>query len=596
MITPFSSAGEIYAEALANFKAKKYDVAVVYFEKAWRKNPCVGDFMELAYCHMNGFGTPKNAVRCFEIINAVAQRGNVVAQNNLGYLYYNGIGVRQDLAEGIRWFESAADKGYDEAKYTLAKIYHDKSSEKPVYAAKSRMYIKALAAKSYKDSADLLRQWNSVLSADEANGMSTVDVYNRGCCWMNGSDGYSVDYEEAIRWFAYAAARDYANAYTNMGWCLDQLHRNKEACDAYFRGANLGSVMCMRNLANNIHAGCGWPKDDVAVKAYLRMAYSNGDSKALEKLYQWYPDERSADIIKQHLSRAEAGDIQSLRLVALACRDMQETENAFDWAVKANRHIDDANIKAIIANEFFKHVVSLPDTDWDSRMDYAPTLVRLYTDCDALGGISDVSVLEQMAITFRMVVDNYDQFYEHWNEMMPYEWYVERGRYYQGRAAEAGSMLAMFSLGVDYKDGERYAEAIRCFEACADTYAEAYLYLAKIYSRKGSGCEDEDKAIRYCHKCIDSDLSDGLKGECYALMASICLLGERVDTIKVVEYSRKGMALGNNDCKALFALMKLHGTGGVVADRALAIKMYREARNAGSNYAYNLRKMFGDDD
>ena len=87
MITPFSSAGEIYAEALANFKAKKYDVAVVYFEKAWRKNPCVGDFMGLAYCHMNGFGTPKNATRCFEIINAVAQRGNVVAQNNLGYLY-----------------------------------------------------------------------------------------------------------------------------------------------------------------------------------------------------------------------------------------------------------------------------------------------------------------------------------------------------------------------------------------------------------------------------------------------------------------------------------------------------------------------------
>ncbi|MDY3932880.1 MAG: tetratricopeptide repeat protein, partial [Muribaculaceae bacterium] len=159
MITPFSSAGEIYAEALANFKAKKYEVAVVYFEKAWRKNPGVGDFVELAYCHMNGFGTPKNAARCFEIINVVAQRGNVVAQNNLGYLYYNGIGVEQNRAEGIRWFESAADKGYDEAKYTLAKIYHDKSSEKPGYAAKSRMYIKALAAKSYKDSADLLRQW-----------------------------------------------------------------------------------------------------------------------------------------------------------------------------------------------------------------------------------------------------------------------------------------------------------------------------------------------------------------------------------------------------------------------------------------------------
>ncbi|MGN0232324.1 MAG: hypothetical protein ACI4A8_08975 [Muribaculaceae bacterium] len=596
MITPFSSAGEIYAEALANFKVKKYDVAVVYFERAWRKNPGVGEFMELAYCHMNGFGTPKNAARCFAITKVVAERGNAVAQNNLGYLYYNGIGVDKNTNEGILWFESAAAKGHDDAKYTLAKIYHDKSSCKPEYAAKCREYIKALAAKNYKDSSSLLRQWNSALSADEEKGMSTVDVYNRGCDWMNGSGGYPIDYEEAIRWFACAAARDYANAYTNMGWCLDQLHRNKEACDAYFRGANLGAITCMRNLANNIHAGSGWPKDDVAVKAYLRMAHSHGDSKALEKLYQWYPDERSADVIKQHLDRAEAGDVESMKLVALAYRDVKDDENAFDWAVKANRHISDANIKAIIANEFFKHVVSLPDTDWDSKMDYAPTLVGLYADCDALGGISDVSVTEQMAITFRMVTDNYDRFYEHWNEMKPYEWYVERGRYYQRLAADAGSMLAMFSLGIDYMDEERYAEAIKCFEACADTYSEAYLYLAKIYSRKDSGCKDEDKAIRYYHKCIDSDLSDGLKGECYALMASIYLLGERVDTNKVVEYSRKGLALGNTDCKALFALMKLHGNGGVVADRALAIKMYREARNAGSNYAYNLRKMFGDDD
>ena len=42
-----------------------------------------------------------------ENLQAVAQ-GNAAAQHNLGVMYENGEGVRQDDAEAVRWYRQAA--------------------------------------------------------------------------------------------------------------------------------------------------------------------------------------------------------------------------------------------------------------------------------------------------------------------------------------------------------------------------------------------------------------------------------------------------------------------------------------------------------
>ena len=52
-----------------------------------------------------------------------ATKGNVVAQNTLGFLYLNGQGITQDYKEAAKWFRNAADRGYSAAQYNLAIMY-----------------------------------------------------------------------------------------------------------------------------------------------------------------------------------------------------------------------------------------------------------------------------------------------------------------------------------------------------------------------------------------------------------------------------------------------------------------------------------------
>lgn len=52
-----------------------------------------------------------------------AAKGNVIAQNTLGFLYLNGQGLEQDDKEAIKWFRIAALAGYAAAQYNLAVMY-----------------------------------------------------------------------------------------------------------------------------------------------------------------------------------------------------------------------------------------------------------------------------------------------------------------------------------------------------------------------------------------------------------------------------------------------------------------------------------------
>lgn len=53
----------------------------------------------------------------------LAERGNAVAQFNLGVMYANGQGVPQSYAEAVRWFRMAAAQGYVNAQRNLGVMY-----------------------------------------------------------------------------------------------------------------------------------------------------------------------------------------------------------------------------------------------------------------------------------------------------------------------------------------------------------------------------------------------------------------------------------------------------------------------------------------
>ena len=61
----------------------------------------------------------------------LAEQGNADAQYNLGVMYDNGQGVRQDYAEAARWYRKAAEQGNAKAQYNLGSMYYIRTRRAP---------------------------------------------------------------------------------------------------------------------------------------------------------------------------------------------------------------------------------------------------------------------------------------------------------------------------------------------------------------------------------------------------------------------------------------------------------------------------------
>ena len=59
----------------------------------------------------------------FDEIKRLAEKGDVVAQMNLGNKYYVGEGVPQNFTEAVKWYRKAADQGNAVAQFNLGVMY-----------------------------------------------------------------------------------------------------------------------------------------------------------------------------------------------------------------------------------------------------------------------------------------------------------------------------------------------------------------------------------------------------------------------------------------------------------------------------------------
>ena len=84
------------------------------WQKDWISTIAEGQFM-LGYGFANGRGVTADLPAAIRWYKSAADRGHVIAQNNLGLAYRDGRGVDRDPAEAYKWLSLAADR-----KYTLA--------------------------------------------------------------------------------------------------------------------------------------------------------------------------------------------------------------------------------------------------------------------------------------------------------------------------------------------------------------------------------------------------------------------------------------------------------------------------------------------
>lgn len=73
--------------------------------------------------YLDGLGVEKDKAKAFTYIEQAARNNNAVAQFNLGNMYREGQGCAIDMVKAVEWFQKAADNKNSRAAYSLGYMY-----------------------------------------------------------------------------------------------------------------------------------------------------------------------------------------------------------------------------------------------------------------------------------------------------------------------------------------------------------------------------------------------------------------------------------------------------------------------------------------
>ena len=82
---------------------------------------------ELDICNelIEKYWESKQYDKCFEGHLVLAEQGYPLAECQIGYFYYEGLGVEKDLEKALYWTRRAAEHGDRDGQYNLAWFYEE---------------------------------------------------------------------------------------------------------------------------------------------------------------------------------------------------------------------------------------------------------------------------------------------------------------------------------------------------------------------------------------------------------------------------------------------------------------------------------------
>ncbi len=163
-----------------------YEKAFHYYELAANQNDKIG-INNLGSLYYNGIGTKRNPRKAALLFAKAAEAGNFDAATNLGFIYVSGSGIEQNVETGIANFEKAATGGNVLAQFMTGCAY---------YYGKHRQLNFIKAAPLIKAAADQ--------GFDEAQFLIAT-------MYMNGQ-GYPQNYGNAIKYLKRAAGQGHLQA------------------------------------------------------------------------------------------------------------------------------------------------------------------------------------------------------------------------------------------------------------------------------------------------------------------------------------------------------------------------------------------------
>jgi len=115
-----------------------------------------------------------------------------------------------------------------------------------------------------------------------------IAIYNEGCCYTDGTDGFPQDYSKALELFHRAAELGYATAYNDIGYAYSNgegVEVDKKKANHYYELAAIAGIAVARYNLGMEEGNVG--NMDRSVKHHL-IAVRSGSCHSLEKIKQLY--------------------------------------------------------------------------------------------------------------------------------------------------------------------------------------------------------------------------------------------------------------------------------------------------------------------
>ena len=143
----------------------------------------------IGHMYEEGLGVPQNYILAMNWYRQAADNDLPEAQHNMGLLYYHGYGVAQNLVESFRWFKKAADEGLMESEYMVGLAYERGEGVSLDYAM-AREYLLKAAKKNYSP-AQLMYAF--MLQAGEGGDSDSYNGYLWGRIAELNGEGEAVN-------------------------------------------------------------------------------------------------------------------------------------------------------------------------------------------------------------------------------------------------------------------------------------------------------------------------------------------------------------------------------------------------------------------
>jgi len=183
---------------------------------------------KLGYRYFDGDDIPEDLEKAFGYFMKSAEQGNADAQTMLGRCYLNGYGIDENPAEAFKWFLKSAEQGNARGQYGVAWCYRLGDGVQEDCNRAMEWYMKA-AEQGYISAQHQIGEMFYFGEGVEENNLKAFEWYSKaaeqgksesqarlGEIFYKGQ-GINEDHEKAYNWFLKAAEAEEPGAFFGLG-------------------------------------------------------------------------------------------------------------------------------------------------------------------------------------------------------------------------------------------------------------------------------------------------------------------------------------------------------------------------------------------